>query len=192
MKENHLDAQTAKWFAIYTRFKSEKEVARRLAAKGIECYVPINKVVREYTRKRKTVELPLINCYAFVHITRSEYVPVLQTEHVSRFIQFSGNLISIPDAEINLLKRICQEISNIEVSELSFQRNQMVEIIGGNLTGVKGRLVEDRGHNFLVELDHVGIGLRMEIDPKLLKPLKGQFKSDNEELTQAMGKRYWD
>ncbi len=190
--ENHLSETSPRWFAIYTKFRSEKEVARRLGRKDIECYVPINRVVREYTRKRKIVELPLINCYAFVRITKDEYVPVLETEYVLRFIHFSRNLISIPDSEIDLLKRICQEVNDIQTEEVPFVKGLPVEIIGGNLTGVRGKLVSDLGKNFLIELEHIGIGLRVEVEPKLLKPLASwKAIGDEDEEIQALAKKYW-
>ncbi len=188
--ENHLTESIPRWFAVRTRYKAEKDVARRLARKQIECYVPINRVVRQYASKRKVVELPLIHNYAFVRIVRKEYVPVLETEHVVRFLNFSGNLISIPDEEITLLKRICQEIEDIATEPLEFEKYLPVEIIGGNLTGISGKLIEQRGRNFLVELDHIGIQLHMEIDKKLLKPTGSERKylDDDEE---SLGQKYW-
>jgi transcription antitermination factor NusG len=190
--ENHLCGETPKWFAVYTKFKSEKEVARRLSRKGIECYVPVNKVVRQYTRKRKIIDLPLINCYAFVKITRDQYVKVLETEYVIKFIHFAKNLISIPESEINLLRRICQEATDIETDGITFLRGKPVEIISGNLTGIKGKLVGDLGKNFLVELQYIGIGLRIEVDPKLLKPISAwRVSEEDEPQMPALGKKYW-
>lgn len=190
--ENHLSETEYRWFAVYTRFRSEKEVARKLKKKGIECYVPINRVMRQYTRKRKVVDLPLINCYAFVRITKDQYVPVLETEFVIRFIHFARNLISIPESEITLLKRICQEATDIETQELVFRKGKPVEIISGNLTGIQGKLVGDLGRNFLVELQYTGIGLRIEVDPKFLKPLPAwQTPLDEESPAPALGKKYW-
>lgn len=190
--ENHLSDTESRWFAVYTKFRSEKEVARRLSKKGIECYVPINRVVRQYKRKRKIVDLPLINCYAFVHIRKSQYIPVLETEFVSRFINFSKNLISIPASEIDLLKRICQEATDIQTDGIKFEKGKSVEIISGNLTGIQGKLLNDLGRNFLVELQYIGIGLRIEIDPKLLQPMPA-WQSSHDELPQvrALGKKYW-
>ena len=191
--ENHLSVDTPRWFAVYTKFKSEKEVVRRLEKKGIECYVPINQVVRQYTRKRKVVDLPLINCYVFVKITKEQYVPVLETEFVIKFIHFARNLISIPETEINLLKRICLQFNDIDTEEIAFQSGKPVEIISGNLTGIQGKLIDDLGKNFLVELQYVGIGLRIEVDPKLLKPLSGWRYAQDEEppAPAALGKKYW-
>ena len=190
--ENHLCTQTPKWFAVYTKFKSEKEVAKRLTRKGIECYVPVNQVVRQYTRKRKVIDLPLINCYAFVKITRDQYVQVLETEYVIKFIHFAKNLISIPESEISLLRRICQQVTDIETEAIPFYQGKPVEIVSGNLTGIKGKLISDLGKNFLIELQYVGIGLRIEVDPKLLKPISAWRVSEEEETQMpSPGKKYW-
>jgi len=169
--ENHLEGKVKKWFAVRTRYKAEKEVCRQLSRKGIEVYIPLYSVVRQYTRKRKVLKLPLINNYVFVRIVREEYIPVLETANVVHFIRFSQNLISIPEDEILLLKRICREDIPVEIAELAFHTGEEVEIIGGKLTGIRGQLLDTSGKQFLVELMYIGIGLRLEIDPKLLSPV---------------------
>jgi transcriptional antiterminator RfaH len=169
--ENHLDLNVKKWFAVRTRYKAEKDVCRQLNSKGIEAYVPLYRVTRQYTRKRKELRLPLINNYVFVRIAKEEYIPVLETVNVVSFVRFSQNLISIPDDEILLLKRICGENIPVKIVKLEFIQGDEVEIIGGKLTGIRGRLLDKRGKQFLVELIYIGIGLRLEIDPRQLTPV---------------------
>lgn len=169
--ENHLHNTESRWFAVYTRYKSEKVVERLLSQKKIECYLPLQKVTRRYTRKIKTHDIPLISCYIFVKITKHEYVPVLETENVVKFIRFAKNLLSIPEAEIAILKRITGE-GEFEVAAEPgiFHEGDEVEIIGGKLTGIRGRLVEKQGKkHMVVELENVGYSLRMDVDISLLR-----------------------
>ena len=154
---------------MYTRFKREKLVARQLDEKGITAYLPLQHFTRHYTRKKKQVSLPLISCYLFAKITQSEYVRVLETNDVVKFVQFSRNLISIPEQEIQLLKRICGEQIELEVEPSQYHVGDKVEIIGGNLTGLQGTLLRTGKKNFLVELVHIGYSLRMEVDPNILQ-----------------------
>ena len=102
--QNSLSATEAKWFAILTRVKAEKRVASLLNEKGIKNYVPLQKVTRIYSRKRRTVLLPLIYRYVFVNITKQDYVRVLETPHVEMFLKFKQDIISIPDHEIEWLQ----------------------------------------------------------------------------------------
>ncbi len=168
--EIHLDSKEARWFAVYTKYKREKLVRQMLERKGIEVYLPINKVTRRWTRKVKKVELPLISCYVFVKILKSEYIKVLETENVLSFVRFSKNLLSIPEKEIELMKRITGEIEGVEVTTSMLNIGDDVEIIAGNLTGLKGKLIKTEGNKkFVVELISIGYSLQMEIDPKLLR-----------------------
>lgn len=168
--ENHLHGTELRWFAVYTRFKSEKVVQRLLQNKEIECYLPLQKVTRRYTRKIKHHEIPLISCYIFVRINKDQYVPVLETENVVKFIRFAKNLLAIPDEEMALLKRVVGEGEEVTAEPGRFSEGDVVEVIGGKLTGLRGRLVEKQGKKqMVVELESVGFSLRMNIDVSLLQ-----------------------
>ena len=161
-----------------------------LQKKKIEAYLPLNRIIKQYKSKRKVVELPLINCYVFVRIVKDKYVPVLETNNVLKFIQFSKKIVAIPDEEIELLRRICNEQMDISVQEITFEKGRYVEIIGGNLTGVHGKLVARKGKNFVVELDHIGWGLHMEIDPTMIRPTGEKSISTNRE-DEGLLDKYW-
>lgn len=170
--ENHLHQTEPRWFAVYTRFKSEKVVKRLLDAKNIESFLPLQSVTRRYTRKIKTYDIPLISCYIFVKIVKSEYVPVLETENVVKFIRFAKNLLSIPEAEINILRRIIGEQVEVEAEQGLLHEGDLVEVVGGKLTGLRGRLVERQGKKqMVVELETVGYSLKMNIDASLLRKI---------------------
>jgi transcription antitermination factor NusG len=172
--ENHLHSTEARWFAVYTRYKREKVVAAWLEEQGIEQYLPLQRLKRYYTSKVKQVELPLISCYIFVKITKQQYVPVLETPEVVRFVHFRRNLIAIPNAEIEIMRRIVGDSSIEVVAEpSSFHPGSEVEIIGGQLTGLKGILLEQRSDkNFVIELESLGYSLHMQVDPALLRCIR--------------------
>ncbi|MGB0861772.1 MAG: transcription termination/antitermination NusG family protein, partial [Saprospiraceae bacterium] len=46
---NQIDKKEERWFAVYTQYKREKLVKKMLDQKGIECYLPIKKVVKEWS-----------------------------------------------------------------------------------------------------------------------------------------------
>lgn len=169
--ENHLDPDEARWFAVYTRFKCEKMVFRQLVQKKISVYLPLQKHTRRYTRKIRVVELPLISCYIFVKITKDEYVRVLETENVQGFVRFAKNLISIPEQEIDLMKRILGENWEVQAEKTSFVPGDEVEIAVGNLLGMKGILVEaeENKSQVLVELERLGYTLRISVDKSILQ-----------------------
>lgn len=167
-----LSADEKRWFAVYTRFKREKLVVKRLLEKQIMAYVPLQQLTRYYTRKVKKVELPLISCYIFVKIDQLEYVPVLETPDIVSFVKVQKDLISIPEREINILRQIVGEGIELEVSQSKVQVGQQAEIIGGRLTGLKGKVLSEHGDkNFVIELDTLNYNLHMQVPKKYLQPL---------------------
>lgn len=171
--ENHLHASERRWFAIYTKYKAEKYVQEVLAKKRINAYVPLVAYSKRYGRKIKSYEVPLINCYVFVCINKEEYVKVLETNYVHGFLKIRNNLISIPKGEIEVLRKIVGEESDIVAEPSEWLDGIDVEILSGNLTGLRGKLVSKKQQQlFQVELKTIGYSLMIDIDPKLLTPIK--------------------
>jgi len=159
-----------RWFAVYTKFKREKQILRRLQEKGVTAYLPLQKLTRQYGNRIRHVELPLISCYIFTKITLKEHVTVLRTEDVVDFVKFSNTMIAIPEREIQLLRQVVDGGYEVEVERPAYQTGDKVEIVGGSLTGTTGTFVKRKGKkNFVVDLEGIGYALRIAVPPELLK-----------------------
>jgi len=171
--ENHLDATKAKWFAVYTKYKREKIILKDLERQGIQAYLPIQEITRIYASKKKKVQLPLISCYIFVKITKSEYLRVLQTDSVVNFVRIAKNLISIPEREIEIMRKIVGEGIPVTAEPSSaFNKGDQVEIVGGSLTGLSGTLVDNHGEKeVIIDLESMGYSLRMTLEAKFLRKI---------------------
>lgn len=173
MPENHLDATEAKWFAVYTKYKREKIIQKDLTRQGIQAYLPIQQLTRIYASKKKKVEMPLISCYIFVKITKAEYLSVLQTESVVNFVRIAKNLISIPEREMEIMRKVVGEGIPVTAEPSSaFHKGDRVEIVGGNLTGLSGVLIDNHGDKeVIIDLESMGYSLRMTLEAKFLRKL---------------------
>ena len=170
--ENHLDRTEARWFAVYTRYKREKMVNVDLQRKGIETYLPLQKLYKIYARKKKLVEKPLFSCYLFVKITKEQFQTVQDAEGVVDFVSFSKNLISIPENEIEIVRRIVGENLELAQEDQNYDAGDLVEVVAGSLSGLKGKLFDKKGKkNFLVQLNQIGYNLLIEINPKDIRKI---------------------
>jgi transcription antitermination factor NusG len=168
---NQLDKEIPKWFAVYVHFKREKLVKKMLDQKGIESYLPLRKEVRNWSKKQRTMELPLISCYIFVKITTTEYVPVLETEHVLNFVKFAKDLIAIPDHEIELIKNILQNNIDFEIARSEpLEKGDNIIITAGSLAGTRGQLIEIEGKKrVVVTLDFIQHSFRLSVEKHLIQ-----------------------
>lgn len=176
-----------KWYALYTRFKSEKIARNYFRKMGIESYVPTLHKTKRYVSKIKQYEIPLISCYVFVKISEKDRVEVYKNPYIIQFLKIGNEIIPIPEHEIFLLKKITGELNDIElVRKQDYQRGDMVEVIRGNLTGITGYITEtNEKQDFVVELNHVGIQLRIHIDPAHLRRIKKAIANQEEQPTQV-------
>ncbi len=167
---NHLHETEPRWFAVRTRSRSEKFVQRILEKKGVHAYLPLQKLFRQYARSKRMVEKPLISCYVFVRITKESYLPILETENVAGFVKSNKDLRAIPEAEIEILRRVSLENGlDLEVLPGSFVEGEPVEITAGNLAGLKGRIVKTEGkRKFQIELLSLGYSLLLIVDGAFL------------------------
>ncbi len=167
MKDVH---ERPEWYAVTTKYKCEKYVMTALRQKGMDAYVPVLRRTRRYTRKIKTYEIPLISCYAFVRMTPAQKVSVLEVPYVHNFVRFNGNIVPVPEREMQMMRRVVGEMTDVTVEPRSWLTGDKVEVIAGSLTGIHGTLVEQCGkHEFVVELETLGYQLRMVVDHHALR-----------------------
>ncbi len=139
---------TTNWHAIYVHSRAEKKVHSELSRKGIESFLPLQRRLRQWSDRKKWVEMPLISGYVFVHITRADYDQVLQIENVMQYVRFEGKAAVIRDQDIDILKRMLgQQEVEVEITRDELLPGMLVEIITGPMMGLKGELVSFRGNN---------------------------------------------
>ncbi len=169
----HIDIDEAKWFAVRTGFRKEKYFVQQLLLQDVEAYVPIQEIRRVYKSRTKQVSLPLIPNYAFVKIRKADYVKVLRTIGFLAFVHFSGQIVSIPEREMEILKLVVAQEEELKCSAESLATGDWVEIKSGQLVGMKGQLVEEKsGTIYQVQLERLGFYLTIDVKSHLLRKIK--------------------
>ncbi len=162
------------WHAIYVHSRAEKKVHNELTMKGIESFLPLQRKLRQWSDRKKWVEIPLISGYVFVHITPWNYDAVLQTDNVMQYVRFEGKAALIRDQDIEILKRMLgQGDLEIELTREELEPGMQVEIIAGSMMGVKGELISFRGKNKVaLRIPPLGITVLVESPEKNLVEAK--------------------
>ena len=160
------------WYAIRVKSRSEKKVLFELEEQEIEAYLPMQRKLRQWSDRKKWVEMPLISGYVFVYISRKEYELVLKIHHVVSYIYFEGKAAVIREGDINLLKRMLGQVDlEIEITAEQFKPGQMVEIIAGPLLGVIGELIDFKGKDKVaLRIPPLGYTVLLEAPGKNLLP----------------------
>jgi transcription antitermination factor NusG len=164
-----------KWYAIYTKPRAEKKVAKQLEDAGYIVYLPLKTELRQWKDRLKKVDIPLFNSYVFVKINAKEYLSILQQINgIVRFVTIGGEKIEVREEEIETIKQLLSyRKEGIETSSEEFFKNEKVEIKFGALKGLRGELVELRGkHKISIRIESLRTNILVEIEKKFVEKIK--------------------
>lgn len=163
--EKVIATPTYAWHAVYVKSRSEKKAQAELAEQNIEVFLPLHRKLRQWSDRKKWVEMPLIPGYLFVRISRKEYDFVLQSVFIVSYVRFGGTAATIPDNQIEYLKLMLkQDNLDIEMTQEKLEPGQNIEVIAGPLIGLQGKLVKIKGKDKVaVELEQLGYSALIEI-----------------------------
>ncbi|MFV8378229.1 UpxY family transcription antiterminator [Flavobacterium sp. LB3R33] len=151
------------WYVVYTKPKWEKKVAEQLKNKGIECYCPLITQVRQWSDRKKKVEVPLFNSYVFVQLPDSERNAVFQSVGVVRYLFWLGKPAVVRDEEISVIKKWLNTSEGKEVSILSFQIGDAIQLDSGPFSNQKAIVQEVTNTHYVLVLESLGCILKMKL-----------------------------
>jgi transcription antitermination factor NusG len=131
-----------KWYALYTKPRWEKKVSQLLDERRIENYLPLQKIMKQWSDRKKWIQEPLFRSYIFVHISSDEYLPTLQTSGVVRFVTFEKKAVVIPPVQIDAIKTYVQTGEEMIIESPDVKTGDRVVVVRGSLKGLEGTLVQ--------------------------------------------------
>lgn len=157
------------WWAVYTKSRQEKSLARQLYGMTIPYYLPlVSKTTRVGTRKVKS-HLPVFTGYVFLYGSDEERVQALTTNRISC-------ILPVPEAE-----RMTTDLRNVRALiacgapltvEARLQPGQRVRIKGGALMGLEGTIVCRRAETrLLIAVNYLQQGVSIQIDDYMVEPI---------------------
>ena len=151
------------WHAVFTASRAEKKVRDRLTEAGVECFLPVQTVVRQWTYRKSRVVVPGIAGMIFVRVNRQDQVKVLQTKGVILFLRLRGEKgpAMIPDKQMKEFRFLLDfSEETVEMVNEDVEEGDLIKVVKGPLKGLEGELVKFRGvTKIAVRIDMLGCAL---------------------------------
>lgn len=162
-----------KWFVFYTKSRQEKKTRDLLIRNGFEVYLPLQKVMRQWSDRKKKVEVPLFNSYIFVLESESGIPAILQAPGVAWNIRFNNKPAELLTSEIETIERFITSGYHLEIRQADkLEVGDLVEVIDGPLKGMVGYLTKTKeGDKFTICLESIGQTMVVRIDPVVLRKM---------------------
>lgn len=146
------------WLVAYVQFCLEKKTAERLKAMGVECYLPIQSEIRQWSDRRKKVDRLVIPMMIFVHVTPQERPLPLTLQAISRYMVLRGESrpAVIPEEQMERFRFMLDYSEEaVEMCSERIQPGEQVKVIKGPLTGLTGELITMGGKSKVAVRIHI-------------------------------------
>ena len=162
------------WYALYTKPRWEKKVVALLEAKGIEYYCPLNKVLKQWSDRKKMVLEPLFKSYVFVQVEENRKWELLTINGIVNYVYWLGKPAKIKEIEIETVRKFLTEFSSVHVVEEESAINSKVKIKQGVLMNYHGILLQVLGNRASVKIESMGLQLTAVFDKKNIEIIEGK------------------
>lgn len=162
------------WFVVWTAARAEKQVEVRIAAQGLEPWLPKITERRRWSDRWRDVVSPLFPGYLFARGHQAQLHSVLRTPGVVSIVKNGGRPAVLSDAFVASLRRAIDTpgVAASPVTErLSYAVDDEVIVREGPLAGLRGIVQHVRsGRRLVVWIEQVGRGVAFTIGATLVSP----------------------
>jgi transcription antitermination factor NusG len=146
----------AKWYAVYTKPRWEKKVAENLTSHKITNYCPLNRVVRQWSDRKKIVYEPLFTSYVFVFIEEKQLLSLKKVNGILSLVSWLGKPAEIKDEEIEVIRQFLNEHKNVFLEKATVQLHDTVKVTKGTFTHQQGTIIAVKNNSIKVALPSLG------------------------------------
>lgn len=150
------------WYVVYTKPKWEKKVAEQLTKNGVECYCPLITQVRQWSDRKKKVEVPLFNSYVFVQLAEADRNLVFQSVGAVRYLFWLGKPAIVRNEEINIIKKGLDGSNSCEVSVVPLKVGDKIALDSGPFSAQTAIVQEVNNNHYVLVLESLGCVLKMK------------------------------
>ncbi|MBL0741378.1 UpxY family transcription antiterminator [Chryseolinea lacunae] len=157
------------WYVVYTYPKQERRIFEDLTEQNINAFFPCQKVVKQWSDRKKKLSVPLFPNYVFVQISLRDRFKVFNVPGITRFISVDGLPSAVPQKEITTIKRLLDEDVSIENEEF-YETGENVRVTQGPFAGMVGVLLEKKGgRRFGIRFGSIAQAISVDIQSSFLE-----------------------
>jgi transcription antitermination factor NusG len=158
-----------RWWAVYTKARQEKSLARQLLAQEIPYYLPLIPKVSNIGGRRVKSLLPLFGGYLFMYGTEEERLQTLNTKRVAQM--WPASKVDDVVGDLHKVRKLIDSGTPLTV-EARMVAGQLVRVKSGAFMGMEGVIEKRRGEEHLfVKFNFIQQGVSVRISDYLLEPI---------------------
>lgn len=152
-----------KWYVLVTRSRHEKKYMQLLQCKGFEIILPIQKVMRQWSDRKKIIEVPLFSGYLFIRYDELKRLEILNVPGIVRFVRYDKHDATISESQIRAIRMAIDEEIEMDVTELNFSEGEEIRIASGPFKDFYGKIINHKSKKkIMISINTIGKNILIE------------------------------
>ena len=140
-----------KWFALYTKPRTELKVSQRLSVLGIENYTPTRMEVRQWSDRKKKIVVPLLPSMVLVNLLEKNVNKVFEVKGVERYLFENQKRAEVSDQEVLAMKYYIENTYHLNEQNLAVGETVKVPLLEEEAT-----ILFVKGNKCMAQLKKIG------------------------------------
>jgi transcription antitermination factor NusG len=160
------------WSVLRTWTKHESVVEKVLTARKIECYLPKQTQVRQWSDRKKTLVLPLFPGYLFIKVRPEQFQDLRDVPGSCGLVWASNRPAPIRESVVLDIRRLVEAQAQLTIMG-GLHVGERVRILSGALKGIEGVLARAKNKDYLViNAEAIGQSICIEVPVSLVGKLR--------------------
>jgi transcriptional antiterminator RfaH len=152
------------WYAFQTKPRNEKKVAKSLEMKGFEVFLPLQKLVRQWSDRKKKIQDPLFKSYIFIHVDEEDRQRAVATYGVVRCLYWLGKPAIVREEEIVAIRQFIGELDYVAEEAIErLEPGDLITITSGYFKGTTGQYLTYQGNQVILNIESLGQLIRVTL-----------------------------
>jgi transcription antitermination factor NusG len=162
------------WYAVYTKPRSEKKVHQRMLERDIDAFLPLVKTVRQWSDRKKTIQIPLISSYVFVNMAEKDLSKTFLIPGAINVLKHLGKPAKIREVEIDNLKILSGNSHEFDMEPcMKLVEGDIVEVTKGPFMGLIATCEKGCGnHRVVVNIDSLQSCITVNVPLSYLRKIE--------------------
>ena len=165
-------SESPHWYAVYTRPNMEKKLTAELLDKGIVAYCPVQRVQRQWSDRKKVLEVPAFRGYVFVQIHDQIRWQVLASNGALNFVCHNGKPARITPAEIDTVRRFFQDLEETLLDETDISISDIARVYSGVMMGMEGEVIDLKHRYVVLRIPALGLQMQVKVPKEKIQIIK--------------------
>ena len=150
------------WYVVYTKPKWEKKVAERLNEIGVTAYCPLITKIKQWSDRKKKIQIPLFNSYIFVKVNEKERNLIFEIPGAIRYLFWLGKPAIVKEEEIKAIQHWLCAPDTFEVMVDKWQKGDKIVLESGPFVKQSAIVQEVKHNHYILVLESLGCVLKVE------------------------------